>query len=68
MVSQVKRAMLALHEDESGATMTEYIILLILLACAIIGIVSTFGSTVYEKFSDANEEVRREVVLDNGSN
>lgn len=64
MVSQVKRAMLALHEDESGATMTEYIILLILLACAIIGIVSTFGSTVYEKFSDGNEEVRREVVLD----
>ena len=64
----IKNALIALHTDESGATMTEYIILLILLACAIIGIVSAFGSTVYEKFSDANEEVRREVVLDNGSN
>ncbi len=54
----VKNALIALHTDESGATMTEYIILLILLACAIIGIVSTFGKTVYEKFSAANSTVQ----------
>ena len=59
----IKNALIALHTDESGATMTEYIILLILLACAIIGIVAAFGSTVYSKFSAANEEVENSVKI-----
>ncbi len=59
----IKNALIALHTDESGATMTEYIILLILLACAIIGIVSTFGKTVYDRFAQADNEVDNSVKI-----
>ncbi len=45
------------HTDEDGATATEYIILLILVACFVIGIVKLFGSTVSEKFGSAQGAV-----------
>lgn len=50
------------HHDESGATSTEYIIVLILIACIIIGIVAAFGSVLFNKFEDAKENVRRDVT------
>jgi pilus assembly protein Flp/PilA len=50
------------HHDESGATSTEYIIVLILIACIIIGIVGAFGSVLFNKFEDAKEDVRRDVT------
>lgn len=50
-------ALIAFHEDESGATATEYVILLILIACFVIAIVQMFGQTVSEKFASANQGV-----------
>ena len=57
----IKNLMLALHNDEDGATATEYIILLILIACFVIAIVKLFGSTVSSKFSKANSVVVQDV-------
>jgi Flp pilus assembly pilin Flp len=42
------------HRDQRGATATEYVILLILVACFIIFIVKTFGKTLSSKFDAAN--------------
>ena len=57
----IKNMMLALHNDEDGATATEYIILLILVACFVIAIVKLFGNTVSEKFDNANTSVSTQV-------
>jgi len=58
-----KQTLIALHEDESGATATEYVILLILIACFVIAIVNLFGSTVSKKFQSANQEVESNVTF-----
>lgn len=50
-----------LHADESGATATEYVILLILIACFVIAIVNLFGETVSRKFYEAETAVGRQV-------
>ena len=52
-----------LHEDEVGAGATEYIILLILIACVVIAIVKVFCRTVSTKYSDANEKVKKDVEI-----
>ena len=54
----MKELMFKLHNEEDGATATEYIILLILIACFVIAIVKTYGQTVEAKFSEASEAVR----------
>ena len=59
----VKDLLIALHEDESGATATEYVILLILIACFVIAIVNTFGTTVSEKFNSANSGIEQDVTF-----
>ena len=51
------------HENESGATATEYIVLLILVACFIILVVKQFGQTISEKFGWADERVTKFVVF-----
>jgi pilus assembly protein Flp/PilA len=56
----LKNLLVAFHNDEDGASATEYIILLILIACVIIVIVKAFGATVKSKFSSANSEVEKE--------
>ncbi len=53
----------SLHSDESGATSTEYIILLICLACFIIMIVKTFGQTLEEKYTWADQRVDKFVTF-----
>ena len=50
-----------LHHDESGATATEYIVLLVLIACFVIAIVKTFGNTVSSKFAAADQLIVKEV-------
>ncbi len=45
------------HNDECGAGSTEYILLLILIACVVISIVKTFGATVEQKYANANMEI-----------
>ena len=59
----IKNLMLALHNDEDGATATEYIILLILIACFVIAIVKLFGNTVSSKFNQANSSVSSQVTF-----
>lgn len=57
----MKDLLMQLHNDEDGATATEYIILLILIACFVIAIVKLFGTTVSSKFGDAQESVQTQV-------
>lgn len=59
----LKNLLIAFHSDEDGATATEYIILLILIACFVIAIVKLFGNTVSEKFNDANDAVVTKVTF-----
>lgn len=51
-----------MHQEEDAAGATEYIILLILIACVVIGIVKVYGETVSEKYEDGKEKVRRDVT------
>ena len=53
--------LLAIHHDEEGAGATEYIILLILIACVVIAMVQTFGKTISDKYSHAQEYVLKQV-------
>lgn len=59
----LKNLLIAFHSDEDGATATEYIILLILIACFVIAIVKLFGNTVSEKFNNANDAVVTKVTF-----
>lgn len=59
----MKNLMMNLHNDEDGATSTEYIILLILIACFVIAIVKVFGETVSKKFGSANDAVVNDVTF-----
>lgn len=51
------------HADEDGAGATEYIVLLICVACFVIGIVKVFGSTLSMKYQAADELVMKEVTF-----
>jgi pilus assembly protein Flp/PilA len=53
----------ALHRNEDGATATEYVILLVLIACVIIALVKTFGETLNHKYQSADQLVLKEVVF-----
>lgn len=59
----MKDMLMMLHNDEDGATATEYIILLILIACFVIAIVKLFGNTVSSKFNKANNSVQSQVMF-----
>ena len=60
-LNDIKTNLIALHNDESGATATEYIILLVLIACFCISVVKLFGSTLSSKFGAAEQEVADKV-------
>ena len=64
-MQDLKQALVAFHNDQDGATSTEYIIVLILIACIIIGIVTAFGTVLSQKFTDAKNEVDTKVVIPN---
>ena len=51
------------HTDESGATATEYLVLLVLVACFIIGVVKLFGATLSEKYGWADQRVAKFVTF-----
>lgn len=55
----IKNQLLALHNDEDGATATEYIILLVLVACFVIAIIALFGEEIEDLFAEAQEEVEQ---------
>lgn len=53
------------HNQEEGATATEYVILLVLIACFLIASIALFGETVSQKYMDATNTVDTEVVISN---
>ncbi|MEC9443234.1 MAG: hypothetical protein VYE40_19245 [Myxococcota bacterium] len=59
----IKNLLIALHSDEDGAGATEYIILLILIACVVIVVVKAFGATVSEKYGAANQKIIDDVNI-----
>ena len=61
IMNDFKNILIALHNDEDGAGATEYIILLVLIACVVISIVKLFGSTISGKYDKANEAIARDV-------
>ena len=63
-IKRVAGSLAAFHRDERGATATEYIILLILIACFVIAIVKIFGQTASSKYEAAADGVRKEVTYD----
>ncbi|MEZ4458371.1 MAG: Flp family type IVb pilin [bacterium] len=60
-LTSIFAALETFHNDEDGATATEYIVLLILIACFVIAIVKTFGQTLSSKYSAADELIVKEV-------
>lgn len=62
-MNNLKDMLVAFNNDEDGATSTEYIILLILIACFVIAIVKVFGATVSSKFGSANSKVISDVTF-----
>lgn len=64
MKNESLKAIIAnIHADESGATATEYIILLVCVACFVIAAVKLFGNTVSSKFNLAERAIAEEVTL-----
>ena len=59
----MKDLLMQLHTEEDGATATEYIILLILIACFVIAIVKLFGTTVSSKFSNAQQSAHSQITF-----
>ena len=62
-MKEQKNLVMQLLQDESGATATEYIILLILIACFVIAVVRMFGDTLKHKWANANNVIDRELVF-----
>lgn len=52
-----------IHADESGATATEYIILLTCVACFVIAAVKLFGNTVSSKYDVGRTAIITEVTF-----
>ena len=59
----LRRRLVVFHEDTDAATATEYIILLILIACFVIAIVKLYGSTVSRKYTAADQKVKKRVTF-----
>ena len=56
-MNELKNILTSFHNDEDGAGSTEYILLLILIACVVISVVKLFGQTVEQKYANANMEI-----------
>ena len=55
----LKTLLLALHSDEDGATATEYVVLLVLVACFVIAVVALFGDQINDLFGEAHDQVSK---------
>lgn len=56
--------LVALHNDEDGATATEYVVLLVLVACFVIAVIAAFGDQINNLFGEAHDEVTNVSVSD----
>jgi Flp pilus assembly pilin Flp len=61
--TSLRKHLRTFHEDTQAATSTEYIILLILIACFVIAIVKVYGTTVSKKFRAADQKVVKDVTF-----
>jgi len=57
-----------LVRDERGLSTVEYVIILVLIAAAAVGVWSTLGATIKGKISGANTEIGDKVIMTNGDN
>lgn len=57
----MKDLLVQFHNDEAGATATEYIILLVVIACLILLTVKGFGGMIKAKYSQASTHVQDKV-------
>jgi Flp pilus assembly pilin Flp len=56
----------SLLRDERGLSTVEYVIILVLIAAAAIGLWVKFGETLQAKIGDAQKELDTEVVIEKG--
>lgn len=61
MAIDLLQSLSALHDDERGATTTEYVVALILIACFVVFVVQVFGETLAFKFRTASEFITKVV-------
>lgn len=50
--------------EERGQGLTEYLVLLVLIAVVSIGVVNSLGKAIRGKFTTARENINREVSFD----
>ena len=54
-MQMLKALLITLHEDESGVTTTEYVSILVLIACVSVVTVNTFGEALSDLYSEVHE-------------
>ncbi len=57
LFKKMKKMVQAVHNDETGQGMTEYIIIVVLIAIAVIIVVSVFGKRIKAMFGESTEEL-----------
>ena len=60
----VKALLKRLHEDEEGQGMTEYIIILVLIAVFVILVVKFFGQKIKDLFGQSTQALNKQVVVE----
>ncbi len=60
----VKALFKRFHEDEEGQGMTEYIIILVLIAIFVILVVKIFGKKIKGLFEQSTNALNKQVVVD----
>jgi pilus assembly protein Flp/PilA len=51
----MKEIIAKLHKDEAGQGMSEYGLILALIAVVVIGVLTTMGQRIFAKFTDVND-------------
>jgi Flp pilus assembly pilin Flp len=57
-----------LLRDERGLSTVEYVIILVLLAAAAVGVWTQFGGTITSKIKASDKEIQENVVIEQRSN
>ena len=53
-----------LRQNRRGQTLTEYMVLLILMSLAVVGTTQTLGKAIKKKMDDARERIRGRVTFE----
>ena len=56
-MTKLVKVLKAIHKDEEGATTTEYIIIVALVAIALIAVITTFGEQIAAMFTTSSDEL-----------